>query len=197
MRFTTNLQQEMEKESMSSSIARRPLSTDYSPDYEGYISLVPEADIVSVLREQNRQVTEFIKAIPQASAGFRYAPEKWSIREVLGHVADSERVFSYRATCLARGEQSALPGFEEKEYVRTANFDKWSLSELSAEFDNLRKANLLLLEHLDEEAWQRSGTVNQNHITVPGLVWIMAGHVRHHVNVLNERYLPKIAGGTT
>lgn len=182
---------------MSSSIARRPSSGDYAPYYEGYVSLVPESDIVSVFRQQNRQVTEFIKAIPQASAGFRYAPGKWTIREVLGHVADGERVFSYRATCLARGEQSGLPGFDENQYVRTANFDTWSLSDLSAEFDSLRKANVLLLEHLDEEAWQRSGIVNQNHITVPGLAWIMAGHVRHHVNVLNERYLPLIAGGTT
>ncbi len=182
---------------MAISHAQRPGSDDCAPHFAGYVSLVPETDIVKVLRDQIREVDELVKGIPAEHAGFRYASEKWSIREVIGHLADTERILSYRATCLARGEQAELPGFDENEYVRTALFDQWSLAELGAEFDALRRANVLLFEHLSGEAWRRSGVVNRNPITVPALAWIMAGHVRHHANILRERYfamLPNTAG---
>ena len=173
---------------MSAVVITRPVQGDFASHFEGYISQVPEADIISVLRAQGGELTELVKRIPEERGGFRYGPDKWTIREVLGHLADTERVMSYRATCLARGEQNELPGFDENEYVRTANFDQWTLADLAAQFESLRKANISMLEHLDSEAWKRRGIVNRNMITVPAIAWVMAGHVRHHVRILKERY---------
>ena len=174
---------------MPNARVQRPVSGEFPSYFEGYVARVPETDIISVLREQSSEVTNLIKGISEDRAGFRYGPDKWSVREVLGHIGDTERVMSYRATCLARGEQSELPGFDENEYVRTANFDGWTLAELAAHFENLRQANVAILEHLDLEAWKRKGIVNHNPITVPAIAWVMAGHVRHHLQILHERYL--------
>ena len=174
---------------MTNKTVRRPVTGEFAPHFDGYVAHVPETDIIAVLREQANEVRDLIKEIPEDRAGFRYGPDKWSVREVLGHLADCERVMSYRATCLARGEQSELPGFDENEYVRTANFDGWTLTELAAQFENLREANVSIFEHLDPEAWERKGIVNSNSITVPAIAWVMAGHVRHHIQILKERYL--------
>jgi len=173
---------------MSDTHVQRPTSGEYPADFEGYVSLVPEGDILNVLRKQTEDVLTLIKSVPESRGGFRYAPEKWSIREVLGHVADGERIFAYRATCLARGEQSELPGFDENDYVRTANFDGWSLADLAEQFESLRRANIAVFKYLDDDGWSRSGIVNRYSITVPAIAWAMAGHVRHHLRILEERY---------
>lgn len=173
---------------MSAVTIARPEIGEFASYFEGYVSLVPETDIISALRAQTGELTDLVRQIPEERGGFRYAPDKWTIREVLGHLADTERVMSYRATCLARGERNELPGFDENEYVRTANFDQWTLADLAAQFESLRKANVAVLEHLDRDAWNRRGIVNSNSITVSAIAWVMAGHVRHHLKVLKERY---------
>jgi hypothetical protein len=173
---------------MSAISIARPVQGEFAKHFEGYVAQVPETDIIAVLRAQTGEIADLVKNIPEERGGFRYGPDKWTIREVLGHLADTERVMSYRATCLARGEQNELPGFDENEYVRSANFDQWTLADLAAQFETLRRANVAVLEHLDSEAWSRRGIVNRNLITVPAIAWVMAGHVRHHVKILKERY---------
>ncbi|MEP7274496.1 MAG: DinB family protein [Acidobacteriota bacterium] len=178
---------------MSSNI-QRPATTDYAQAFGPYVGLVPEADILGVLDNQSQEVADLTSNISAEQAAFRYAPDKWSIREVMGHLADSERVFGFRAMALARGERAELPGFEENEYVDHGDFDDWSLSDLVAQFQSLRSSNVQLFKHLSDDAWKRSGIVNGNSITVPSLAWIIAGHLRHHIGILNERYLSKLAG---
>lgn len=178
---------------MSSSI-QRPAPGDYAADFAPYVKLVPEADILAVLDAQSGEVGDLASRISARQAAFRYAPGKWSIRQVLGHLADGERVFGFRAMALARGERAELPGFDENEYVDHGDFDAWSLSELVAQFQSLRHANLQLFSHLSDDAWMRSGIVNCNPITVRAFPWIIAGHVRHHFAILNERYINQFEG---
>ena len=173
---------------MTKAVIGRPATGEFPSYFEKYISQVPEEDIIGVLRAQANEISALVRGIPEERADYRYAPDKWTVREVLGHLADTERVMSYRATCLARGEQNELPGFDENEYVRTANFDRWTLSDLGTQLENLRRANVAILEHLDSADWERSGIVNQNPINVRAIAFVMAGHVRHHMKILKERY---------
>ena len=168
---------------------QRPAANEYAEYYDRYTSLVPESDILQVLREQLENVRALIAALPAEQELRRYAPGKWSIREVMGHLNDVERIFSYRAFTFAHGEAAALPGFEDADYVRESNFAQTPLQDLLAHFVALRQANILLLEQLRETDWARSGVASDNPVTVRALVWIMAGHVRHHVKILQERYL--------
>jgi hypothetical protein len=119
---------------------------------------------------------------------YRYADGKWSVREIAGHLIDGERVFGYRAFCIARGETQNLPGFDQNEYMLTAPYDGIELEDLLAEFRLVRLANIAMLRSLDGPSWDRTGTANDNQITVRALAFIMAGHVRHHMGVLRERY---------
>lgn len=174
---------------MTNATNQRPDASEYAAYYAGYVSLVTESNILEVLRDQSDEVKAFFSDIPEERAGFRYSPEKWSIREAAGHVTDAERVFSFRAFTFARRDTVALPSFEQEGYVRHAFFDERPLAKIIAEFEALRSANILLLEHLNGEAWTCSGIVNGNPISVRALAYIMAGHVRHHLKVLKERYL--------
>ena len=176
---------------MSIQYLQRPNSTEYAEFYSGYVSLVPETDVLKVLREQIEIVRNLVSSIAEEQELFRYAPEKWSIREMMGHINDGERVFSFRAYTFARGDEAALPGFDENDYVRQSNFDQTPLQDLLAEFIALRQSNIMMLEHLKKEDWERVGVASENLITVRAIVWIMAGHVRHHLNILTERYLQK------
>jgi DinB superfamily len=167
---------------------RRPETGEYAPYYAGYVSLVPEMNVLEVLREQAEEIGELVSSIPEERAGFRYASGKWSIREVIGHITDAERVFSFRALAFARGDSLELPGFDENRYVEQAVFDRIPLLRLMDEFKALRSSSVLLLEHLSGEAWTRSGIVNGSLVTVRALAYIMAGHVCHHRRILKERY---------
>ena len=170
---------------------QRPIETEYSDDAAGYVALVPENDVLKVLKEQVEIVREIISSIPVEQELFRYAPEKWSIREMVGHLNDGERVFGFRAFTFARGDAAALPGFDENEYVQQSNSEQTQLQNLLAEFIALRQSNMMMLEQLKEEDWERVGVASENPVTVRAIVWIMAGHVRHHLNILTERYLQK------
>jgi len=167
----------------------RPTPSEYAPYYEGYISQVSESDILPVLRSQMDELDVLLGRVEPEHETFRYAEGKWSIREIAGHLIDGERVFGYRAFCIARGEQQNLPGFDQNDYMLTAPYDRIELEDLLSELRLIRLGNIAMLRTLDEEAWSRTGSANNNQVTVRALVFILAGHVRHHMNVLRERYL--------
>src|SRR5258706_11991146 len=166
----------------------RPEPTEYAPYFERYISLVPDESILTVLENQPAEVRRALGALPESRAGYRYAEGKWSIREVLGHVIDTERVFGYRALCVARGDVTSLPGFDEKAYGRNSPHDAYPLAELLDEFDAVRKGHVLFFRHLRPEDWKRSGTANNLPVSPRGLAYNMAGHVIHHLNRLRDNY---------
>lgn len=166
----------------------RPASSEYAPFYAGYVARVPEDDILAVLAAQKLEIAALARSIDAARADYRYAEGKWTVRELLGHVIDGERVFGYRAFCFSRGEQAALPGFDEKQYVGAAPRDAASPADIAAEFAAVREANLAFLRRLDDPAWTRVGTASGAPVSVRALAWIMAGHPRHHLGVLRERY---------
>jgi len=169
-------------------MASRPRDTDYAAFFAAYVNLVPESDVLSALKAQVVQLSDLAATVPANREGYRYAAEKWSVREVFGHLIDAERVFGYRAFCISRGERASLPGFEENEYVAASRYDGRALADLVAEFALVRKANLTCLEHLTGGDWERRGTANDNPVTVLALAFIMAGHVRHHMNILRTKY---------
>ena len=166
----------------------RPEPSEYDRVYQGYVSLVPETDILSVLEKQKDEVCERFQHLTPQRWDHRYAPDKWSVREVLGHVIDSERNFAYRALAFARGERQHLPGMDQEEWMAHASFGHTPPAELLEEFELVRKASVLLFCHLADEAWGRIGIAYERPVSVRALAWIMAGHVRHHLKVLHDRY---------
>lgn len=173
-------------------ILARPAEDEYAPFYGNYISLVPHQDLIQVLMEQKDSTVRLLKTISEDKAGTRYASDKWSIKEVAGHICDTERIMTYRGLRIARGDQTPLPGFEQDDYVREAGFDLRLLEDLTSEFTSVRNATLSWLQGLDNRALQRRGTANNMSVSVLALAYIIAGHERHHVRILRERYLPLI-----
>jgi hypothetical protein len=173
----------------------RPAEGEFAPFYAGYVSLVSEADILDVLEGQAAEIRLQTRRFIPEREQFRYEPEKWSVREVLGHMTDAERVFGFRAFCFSRGDESALPGFDENEYVARSGFDRCRLSDLVEEFAQLRETNLTALRRLDEDAWRRIGTASGRPVSVRALAYIMAGHVRHHLQILATRYAAALGVG--
>ena len=174
---------------MTIAMSVRPAPTEYAEYYGRYIALVPEGPIVDVLREQIADTLDLIRALPESRGDHRYAPDKWSVKEVLGHVIDAERVFSYRALRFGRNDPTPLPGFDEKVYAPAGNFGARTLASLLGELETVRRATLYLLEGLPAEAWSRSGVASEYPVSVRALAYIIAGHERHHRSVLAERYL--------
>ena len=168
---------------------QRPAETDYAPFYANYVSLVPDDDVLSLIEQQSSETQRLISSLDDSRSLYRYAEGKWSVKEVIGHMTDAERVFGYRALCIARGDQNSLPGFDENAYMENANFDAWRLGELAEAYALVRRANIVMFRNFDEEAWNRRGTANNSPITVRALAFILAGHERHHLKVLRERYL--------
>ena len=174
---------------MSTAATARPQASEYASDYEGYISKVPGGDVVGTLSKQRDETIALIKSIPEARGDFRYAEGKWSIKELIGHVIDCERVFAYRALRFGRGDTTPLSGFEQDDFVRGADFNKRSLSDLADEYEHVRRATISLFASLEESAWDRRGAANDNEISVRALAFITAGHERHHVEILKAKYL--------
>lgn len=174
---------------MTSATIPRPEPSEYVPYYETYISKVPRGNLLTILEDQRREIQQLLVGLSEAKALHRYAPGKWSIKEVVGHLGDTERVFGYRALRFARADDTPLPGFDEKAWTPAGRFDARSLKDLAAELDAVRRATIALFSGLDAEALARRGTANNNPITVRALAWIIAGHERHHVGMLRERYL--------
>ena len=166
----------------------RPNKNDYAPYYEGYINLVKGDDIHKILTAQSIETQGVLNSFSETLGNYAYAEGKWTVKEVVGHLIDTERVMAYRAMCIARGEKQLLPGFDQDAYVKTGNFNKRELFDLNYEFRLLRELNLLLSKGFDEEILQRRGVANNNEVTVLGLLYIIAGHEKHHMNILQERY---------
>ena len=165
-----------------------PSPSEYAPYFNRYVSLVSQADFAPALASQPALFREHLGKLSAEQAGYRYALGKWSIRQVVGHVVDSERVFAYRALCIARGETASLPSFDENAYASLAEHERSPLAFLLDELALTRQSNLFLFEHLSQSAWERSGTVNQNPISVRTLAYIIVGHAKHHANILRDRY---------
>ncbi|MFN2566633.1 MAG: DinB family protein [Gemmatimonadaceae bacterium] len=167
----------------------RPQSTEYAPYYDRYISLVPDGDLVELLRNQIGETLALLRSIPEERASDRYAPGKWSVKEVVGHLADVERIMTYRMLRIARGDATPLPGFDENAYVPAANFEARTLASLAHELEAVRQATIAFVETLEPEAAARRGSANNLEISARALAYIIAGHERHHVGILRERYL--------
>jgi hypothetical protein len=167
----------------------RPDPTEYVPYFGKYISLVEGDDIIAALSNQIDDTLAFIHGLSESQGDLRYAPDKWSIKEVIGHLIDTERIFAYRALRFARNDQSALPGFDENSYVAHSNYGARLLADLAEEFEFVRKANIYLFRHLGEEVWLRRGKANDNEISVRALAYNIAGHELHHLGIIRERYL--------
>lgn len=174
---------------MTTAAAIKPAANEYASDYDKYVSLVPNGNIVDTLTDQLEKTLTFFRGLSSAQGDFRYAPDKWSIKEVLGHIIDGERIFSYRALRFARNDQTPLPGFEQDDYIPAANFGARALGDIADEFENVRRSTLHLLRNLDDAAWQRKGSASDNEVTVRALAYITAGHELHHLNVIKTKYL--------
>ena len=169
----------------------RPQPAEYDPYYQKYVSLVPEDEIVPALESQIDELTQLFRDLPEENGTFSYADGKWTIKEVVSHIIDGERIFAYRAFRIARGDKTSIEGFEQDGYIENSHANRRSFSELLGEFKLLRDANIILFRNLDPDDWSRVGTANNVEISVRSLAWIMAGHVRHHAKILQERYLAK------
>lgn len=167
----------------------RPDPATLDPFFARYLEVVPDGSVLDLLAEQARATQALLRDLPDAHAQYRYAPGKWSVQEVLGHLVDAERIFTYRALCFARGETAALPGFDHDAYVAAAQFDARSLRSLLEEYAAVRQATLRFYESLTPEAAARSGIANGRRVSVAALAWITAGHERVHQRTLRERYL--------
>jgi len=167
----------------------RPEATEYAPYYEQYIRLVPDGDIVTILDSQLESTLSLLGKLPETKASSAYAPGKWTIKEVLGHIIDTERIFTYRSLCIGRNDKTPLPGFEQDDYVAGTHFNARPLASVLEELTAVRRAGVHLLKHFTEEEWLRRGSANQKEITTRALAYNIAGHERHHVNILKVRYL--------
>ncbi len=169
---------------------KRPKQSDYAPYYQKYMSLIEDSgSIVETLQRQKDDSYNFLKSIPSEKAGYSYDPGKWTIKEVLGHMIDTEKIMAYRALCIARGEKKFLPGFEQDDYVNEGKFNQRELSGLIEEFKKVREVNLILFNTFNDEIIDRKGIASENEVTVLALLFIIAGHEMHHLKILKERYL--------
>ena len=166
----------------------RPEKTEYDPYYERYVSLVADDDILDTLASQPTKLQDLFTAMPEERGEYRYGDGKWSIKELLGHLIDGERMFAYRVFRISRGDQTPIEGFEQDGYIENAHSNDRTFGDLLEEFNLLRRANMLFFNNLADDAWSRVGTANNVEISVRALIYIMAGHIEHHLSVLKERY---------
>ena len=171
-----------------SSIARPEIS-EYASYYGTYVQLVPEEDILRAMKLQLEETLQFFRTLPESAGNKRYAPDKWSIKEVIGHMIDAERVFAQRALFFARKCASRLPGYEQEEWTAAATFGEAALKDLISEFELVRRSNIYFFQGLSEEAWTRRGIASDCEFTVRSLAYITLGHERHHMKILRSRYL--------
>jgi len=174
---------------VTDSARRRPAPDEYFEYYDTYIRLVPDGDIIDILKEQLASSVACFRTIPEEKTDFRYAPGKWSTKEVIGHMIDAEWVFTSRALWFARGDRQQLPGMDQDEFMAGANFGERELSSLIEEYRHLRGAGIALFGSFGEEILDRAGNASGHDFTVRSFAYIIAGHERHHLQVLKERYL--------
>lgn len=172
---------------MTSPTVDRPDATEYSPAVADYIRLVPAGDILEILSLQREELAKLVGPLNDAQALVHHPPYTWSIKQVVGHLTDCERIFGYRAMRLARHDSTPLASFDENAYMALADFDRCPLGELLAEFELLRRSHLKLFRHLTPQAWLYCGTVNNHPMTARAVACVMAGHAQHHLNILRKR----------
>lgn len=167
----------------------RPDKNDYAPFYAGYVDALEGDNGIDILVSQSTATQELLNSFSESKGNYAYAEGKWTVKEVVGHLMDAERIFAYRALCIARGEKNPLPGYEQDDYVKTGNFSKRQLFDLNYEFRLLRESNILLFRGFDEYMMNQRGIANDKEVTVRALLFIIAGHEKHHMKILKERYL--------
>ncbi|HEY6572237.1 MAG TPA: DinB family protein [Candidatus Eisenbacteria bacterium] len=172
----------------AASKSARPQASEHAPYYGKYTSLVPDGSIVETLRKQMGETAALLAGVPADREEHRYAEGKWSVKEVVGHMADAERVFAYRLLRFSRGDETPLAGFDENTYVPAGAFGARTLRSLAEEFRAIREATIRLIDGLDDRAMSRGGVASDNAVTVRALAWIIAGHELHHAGILRERY---------
>ena len=166
---------------------KRPDQSEFAPFYAGYIGKVPDSGPAPLMREQIATL-EKLRSLPEAKANHQYESGKWTVKEVIGHVADAERVFSYRLTRIARGDKTPLSGFDENAWAKTAPHRKRPIADVIDEMIAIRRATLTLVDSLDEQTVSNVGLANNNSVSARAICWIMAGHTKHHLDILRERY---------
>jgi uncharacterized damage-inducible protein DinB len=166
----------------------RPSTNEYGDYYQGYVDKVVPGNIFEILSDQMNETVSLIKKLNEESALYRYADDKWTVKEVIGHMIDSERVFTYRAMSFARGEQCDLPGFDQDAYVKAADFNKRSLGNLETEYTAIRESTLAFFSSLSDRKLQLVGRANGYNFTVRAMIYIIAGHERHHLDLLQSKY---------
>jgi len=167
----------------------KPESSENAPYYENYVSQVPETDIREGFAAQPAELRSALNGVDEAKGSYAYADGKWTVKEVLSHLIDGERIFAYRILRISRGDETPIEGFEQDGYIENSNANNRSFADLLDEFELTRRANVLMLNNLNEAALKRMGTASDNPVSVRALANISIGHVRHHLNILNERYL--------
>ncbi|MGA9904529.1 MAG: DinB family protein [Terriglobales bacterium] len=167
----------------------RPQPGESAPYYDRYISLVPGNDILGAFEDQRRQTILFLSGRTDADGDLRYAPDKWSLNEVLGHINDTERIMAYRALRISRGDVTPIEGYEQDDYVRNSPWTRRTLADLIEDYIAVRRATISLFRNLDDAAWSRRGTANKNEVSVRALAYIIAGHELHHRRMIEEKYL--------
>ena len=168
---------------------KKPEINEHPPYYKYYIDLVSSEHGVKALENQIIEMQQFIGSVPVEMEEYKYAEGKWTIKEVLGHICDVERILGYRALCISRGEQQELPGFDEDQYVLHGNFNKRSLYDLAHEFSLVRESNIAMFKNFDEQVLDKMGNANKYNMSVRALLFMIAGHEKHHIKVIKERYL--------
>ncbi len=167
----------------------RPETTEFAPYYNTYISLIDDGEVLSVLRGQAAELNSIFADLPEEKGTYAYETGKWTLKEVLSHLIDGERMFAYRILRISRGDATPIEGFEQDGYIENSNANSRSFADLLEEFDLQRRSNMLLLNNIDEDSSRRMGTASQTPVSVRALTYIMAGHVRHHAGILKSRYL--------
>jgi hypothetical protein len=169
-------------------LVTKPAPSEHAAYYSRYVDLVQDGDVLAALASQIGGTLAHLGKLSDADSLKRYAPGKWSVREMVGHMIDTERVFAYRALRFARNDRTNLPGFEQDDYVAAANFDSRLWKDLQEELAAVRVSSLLMFRGLGEEAWTRQGVANGNPMSVRAAAYVIAGHELHHMKVLRERY---------
>ena len=168
---------------------RRPAPDEYGEFYREYVGLVPDGDLLATLEREGRSFSDLILSVPPDREDHRYAPDKWSIREIVGHVIDAERVNALRALWFARAAVTAQPGWEENDWARVSNAGRRPMRDLADEWQTVRRSSIQLLESFDADALERRGTANGVSFTTRAMAWVVAGHALHHKSLLQDRYL--------
>lgn len=168
---------------------KRPETTEFPDFYAEYTKLVPEEDVLRVLAAQPAEMRTLFAGVPEHLGSFAYDSEKWTVKQVLGHIVDTERILAYRLLRIARGDRTPIEGFEQDDYIEFGRFNSRTIENIVSDFEAVRRANMSLLNSLSEEDFSRQGTANNNRFTARAIALIMAGHVRHHLQILSQRYL--------